>query len=43
MDDGTLSDEEIAQTVGCHAGYVRCVRDKRKRRAAKALAKNSKQ
>lgn len=36
IDDGVMSDEQIAEVVGCHAAYVRSVRIKAKRNAAYA-------
>lgn len=35
IDDGLMSDQAIAQIVGCHVAYVRCVRNADKRRSAR--------
>lgn len=42
IDDGTKTDDELARIVGAHVAYVRSVRDKAKRRMAKANAKRLK-
>ena len=37
IDDGVMTDREIAEIVGCHVAYVRCVRDVAKQRSARML------
>jgi DNA-binding IscR family transcriptional regulator len=41
VDDGIMTDEEIAEKVGCHSAYVRSVRDKAKRRSAVTARKGA--
>ena len=37
IDDGVMTDREIAEIVCCHPAYVRCVRDVAKQRSARML------
>lgn len=41
IDDGLMTDEEIAEKVGCHPAYVRSVRDRAKRRSAMTARKGA--
>ena len=39
IDDGVMTDREIAEIVGCHVAYVRCVRNAAKQRSARELCR----